>query len=276
MIFLGYCRELIRQLKVDICPSALVSKWDILPSEVPHENYLVLDISNQSIHEMEIEYGPFKKIISIEPLDDCRIPVTVAKFPLKSDKNSLKSRQTACLQHLEETLHIKWNLPRLESRKGFVSLSDIKLDENMIASLELCPLIWTLTVNGVEPLGVEFESQLANLTVGHEIGLEMSVINRFNYPITAFFKVQVLLEETHFPEAAMVAVSQPESGPEVCQPEKEINHALVILPLTSGVYDVICSCSIVKIDNNDNSVVADINNDFVSNYPKIKLHINDN
>ena len=146
----------------------------------------------------------------------------------------------------------------------------------MIASLELCPLIWTLTVNGVEPLGVEFESQLANLTVGHEIGLEMSVINRFNYPITAFFKVQVLLEETHFPEAAMVAVSQPESGPEVCQPEKEINHALVILPLTSGVYDVICSCSIVKIDNNDNSVVADINNDFVSNYPKIKLHINDN
>ena len=74
----------------------------------------------------------------------------------------------------------------------------------------------------------------------------------------------------------MVAVNQPESRPEVCQPEKEINHALVILPLTSGVYDVICSCSIVKIDNNDNSVVADINNDFVSNYPKIKLHINDN
>ena len=34
----------------------------------------------------------------------------------------------------------------------------------------------------------------------------------------------------------------------------------------------------VKIDNfDDNSVVADINNDFlVSNYPKIKLHINDN
>merc|ERR1712083_781355 len=109
------------------------------------------------------------------------------------------------------------------------------------------------TVNGVEPLSVE-TSELSNLTVGQEIGLEMSVINRFNYPITAFFKVQVLLEETHFPEAAMGAVSQPESGLEICQPEKEI-----ILALTSGVYDVICSCSIVKIDNDDdNSVVTDI------------------
>merc|ERR1712183_510063 len=109
-----------------------------------------------------------------------------------------------------------------------------------MGSLELCPLIWTLTVNGVEPMGVETGSKLSNLTVGQEIGLEMSVINQFNYPITAFFKVQVLLEEkANFPEiAAMVAVSQP---------EKEINHALVILPLTSGVYDVICSCSIVKI-----------------------------
>ena len=59
----GHCRHLIRQLKVDISHSALVSKWDILPSEVPHENYLVLDISNQSIHEMEIEYGPARKMI---------------------------------------------------------------------------------------------------------------------------------------------------------------------------------------------------------------------
>ena len=59
----GHCRHLIRQLKVDIAHSALVSKWDILPSEVPHENYLVLDISNQSIHEMEIEYGPARKMI---------------------------------------------------------------------------------------------------------------------------------------------------------------------------------------------------------------------
>ena len=104
-----------------------------------------------------------------------------------------------------------------------------------------------------------------------------TVINQFKYSITAFFKVQVLLEDQalNFPDA-MVAVSQPESGRMVCRPEQQINHALVILPLTSGVYDVICSCSIVKIDNdNTDSSVAE-NNDFVSNYPKIKLHINDN
>jgi hypothetical protein len=199
----------------------------------------------------------------------------VAKFPLKSNDNSLKARQKACLQHLEETLHIKWNLPRLDTRGGYVSLRDIKLDDTMISSLELCPLSWTMTVNGNEPTSLG--QQLPNLIVGHEICLEMSVINQFNYSITAFFKVQVLLEDQalNFPDA-MVAVSQPELGRMACLPEHQINRALAILRLTSLVYDVICSCSIVKIDyDNTDSSVAE-NNDFVSNYPKIKLHINDN
>ena len=141
----------------------------------------------------------------------------------------------------------------------------------MISSLELCPLVWSLTINGVEPLGT---NEIPNLNVGHELCFEMSVINQFSYTITAFFNVQVLLDGQT--TDAMMALSQTESGTVLCQPEQKIQHSLEILPLTSGVYDVICSCSIVKIDNNDNSVVADINNDFVSNYPKIKLHINDN
>ena len=119
--------------------------------------------------------------------------------------------------------------------------------------------------------------QLPNLFLGHKLFLESSVIYSFHCALhTNFFKVQMLEDQAlNFPDT-MVAVSQPELGRMVCGPEQQINHALVILPLTSGVYDVICSCSIVKIDNdNTDSSVAE-NNDFVSNYPKIKLYINDN
>lgn len=256
----GYRRELVKTLKIDICPSALVGKWDILPSEVQHENYLVLDISNQSIHEMELEYGENKKIISIEPTDECRIPVPVPKFPLQS-QDSLKSRQMDCLKHLEETLHIKWSLPRLENRHGIVCLREIKLDEQMISSLELCPLEWQLKINAQEVTGA-----VLNLSLGAEIKLEMSVKSQFNLPIKAKFSVEFLLEETNFPDG-MVVISQPESETQDCQPEHLLNHSVVVLPLTSGVYDVICSCSILKNDNQSDY--------YVSKYPKIKININD-
>ena len=142
----------------------------------------------------------------------------------------------------------------------------------MISSLELCPLVWSLTINGVEPLGT---NEIPDLNVGHELCLEMSVINQFSYTITAFFNVQVLLDGQT--TDAMMALSQTESGTVLCQPEQKIQHSLEILPLTSGVYDVICSCTIVKINSEEKQTRDSLtdNNDFVSNYPKIKIHIND-
>jgi hypothetical protein len=79
--------------------------------------------------------------------------------------------------------------------------------------------------------------QLPNLFLGHKLFLERSVIYLFNYSITTFFKVLFLLEDQalNFLDA-MVVVSQPESDRMVCRPEQQINHALVIIPLTSGVY----------------------------------------
>ena len=260
----GYLRELVKTLKVDICPSALVSKWDILPSEVLQENYLVLDISNQCIHEMEIEYGPQKKLISIEPQDDCRIPVPVQKFAMQQQQQKsqmMKERHKFCLQYLEENLHIMWSLPRLQSRFGKVSLKDIKLDDNMISSLELCPLEWWLTINEAEPLAC----QPQNLTIGQVVTLQMSIKNMFEYSVKAVFKVDIVLEDSIFSEQ-FVAVSQPESEMKMCKPKEKILHSTAMLPLVSGTYDVICSCTIYN-DTKDNL--------YVSYYPKINLHIND-
>ena len=257
----GYLRELIKTLKLDICPSAVVSRWDILPSEVQQENYLVLDISNQSIHEMEIEYGPQKKLISIEPQDDCRIPVPVQKFAMQQKSQTLKERHRFCLQYLEDNLHIMWSLPRLQTRLGKVSLRDIKLDDNMISSLELCPLQWFFAINGAElSLGQPY-----NLSLGQVVTLEMSIKNMFEYSVKAVFKVEIVLEDSTLFSEQFVAVSQPESEMKLCQPMEKILHSTTMLPLVSGTYDVICSCSIFN----------DKNNLYVSYYPKISLHIND-
>ena len=78
--------------------------------------------------------------------------------------------------------------------------------------------------------------QLPNLFLGHKLFLESSVIYSFHCTLhTNFFKVQMLEDQAlNFPDT-MVAVSQPELGRMVSRPEQQINHALVILPLTSDV-----------------------------------------
>jgi hypothetical protein len=269
----GYLRELTRSLKVDICPSASVTKWDVLPAEVLNENYLVLDISNQSIHEMELEYGPQKKTLSMEPQDECRIPLPVSKFPQRP-KDNLKARQKACSDHLAKTVHIQWCLPRLNNRLGLVSLKDIKLDEDMISSLELCPLEWRLSMNGVTD---EVISGPQNMGLGEEFTLDLSVSNHFDFPVDGTFKVEVLLDEspTSFEAASEVLIvqSQPESATSVCQPGGLICHSTAILPLSSGTYDVICSCSIVKHNAHESGEETPFH--FVSKYPKIVVNINE-
>jgi len=274
---IGYMRELIRSLRVDICPSASVSKWDILPAEVQNENYLVLDISNQSIHEMELEYGPQKKTISMEPQDDCRIPVLISKFPQKSNEN-FRTRQQACSEYLQKAIHIQWSLPRLNNRKGFVSLRDIKLNEEMISSLELFPLEWKLTLDSKEP---QLNSHMIKL--GQEFLLQMTVTNRFDFAVSGHFSVEINLEEKSqsdlsfaFNTDQLVIQSQAESAACECQPGGLISHSSTVLPLSLGAYDVICKCSIVKVaaSDVDNSGEEDVFH-FVSKYPKINVHVTD-
>lgn len=42
----GYCRSTSVALTVEILPSVIITKWDVLPAETPSHCYLVLDILN--------------------------------------------------------------------------------------------------------------------------------------------------------------------------------------------------------------------------------------
>ena len=273
----GYFRELVRSIKVDICPSALVSKWDVLPAETLNENYLVLDISNQSIHEIEIEYGPQKKKLLMEPTDECRIPVPIKKFPAQDNnfKDSFKERQKSCLKYLEKSIHIKWTLPRLDDRNGLVSLREIKLDEDMISSLELCPLEWKLTLNGQDPMS---SNPPQTVMLGQECILEMSVTNHFEFDVDGHFNVEVQMEDKQQQEQhqKLIIQSQPQSRIVRCCSQSSMSHTSSLLPLVSGTYDVICSCSIVQVQKTKEAEETSTTVfQMVSKWPKITVQITD-
>ena len=74
-------RELVKKVKLALAPSAYVTQWDVMPSETLNKSYLVLDIENRTENEMEITYDPAKSL-SIEPGDECRIPLPVNCFEI--------------------------------------------------------------------------------------------------------------------------------------------------------------------------------------------------
>ena len=72
----NYYREVTKPFNMTIMPSAMVTKWDVLPSESSDKNFLVLDIINCSQNEMDLVYAESKKLV-IEPSDVCRIPLPI-------------------------------------------------------------------------------------------------------------------------------------------------------------------------------------------------------
>lgn len=76
-----YCRSTQVGVVVEVTPSMQVTRWDVLPAELPHQCYVVLDLLNCAAHEMDLHYTPTKHIL-IEAGDSCRVPVPVDRCPL--------------------------------------------------------------------------------------------------------------------------------------------------------------------------------------------------
>ena len=116
----GFCRSTSVSICVDILPSVIITKWDVLPAETPSHCYLVLDILNATSQEMELYYGSTKHI-AIEALDSCRIPVPVERCPLvklthiytendSTPEQQLEEIAKICSEHLASLVELKWTL----------------------------------------------------------------------------------------------------------------------------------------------------------------------
>ena len=130
----GYCRTCTVSLSVDILPSVVITKWDVLPAETPSHCYLVLDILNAAPHEMELHYSSTKHI-AIEALDSCRIPVPVERCPLSklthiyTDQGVGADQQMdeiarICSEHLASLVELKWTLSSSSGQHGGPEAAD--------------------------------------------------------------------------------------------------------------------------------------------------------
>ena len=76
---------------VEIIPSLLVTKWDALPAELPHQCYIVLDLLNTSIHEMDLHYTSNKHLL-IEAKESCRVPVPIDRCSVDQINKQLENQ----------------------------------------------------------------------------------------------------------------------------------------------------------------------------------------
>merc|ERR1719350_86247 len=139
----------------------------------------------------------------------------------------------------------------------------------MISSLELCPLEWKLTLNGQDP------AVNSNVMLGQECILEMCVINHFEFDVDGHFNVEVQMEDKQQQQEhqKLIIQSQPQSRIVRCCTQSSMSHTSSLLPLVSGIYDVICSCSIVQVMQTKDETTAVFQ--MVSKWPKITVQITD-
>lgn len=137
-----YCVALV----VEVSPSLIIAKWDVLPGESPNMCYLVLDILNATDHEMEVQYTVNKRIL-IEARDTCRIPVPVERCPL-SKLADLKEEEVevVCRQHIANLVDLRWSIVGTET-KGRTSLSSLSWNSDMLDMIRMSPIQWEISLN---------------------------------------------------------------------------------------------------------------------------------
>ncbi|XP_023236924.1 trafficking protein particle complex subunit 9-like isoform X1 [Centruroides sculpturatus] len=170
-----YCRHCSVAITVEILPSLVISKWDVLPADMPSQCYLVLDILNASNYEMELQYSTNKKIL-IEAKDTCRIPVAVERCPpvaFHQDGDGNETTiQSLCHQHLVNLVDLNWTLPTI-GISGRASIVDVTWTESMMDVIMISPIHWEMMLNGHE-FKVEEEF---NFIVGELVVLNITIHN---------------------------------------------------------------------------------------------------
>ncbi|XP_072145254.1 trafficking protein particle complex subunit 9 isoform X1 [Dermacentor andersoni] len=142
-----YCRQQGLALTLQVQPSLLISGWDVLPAQEPTQCHLVLDLRNETEHELELLADDERQPLLLEAKDCCRIPVTVQRCSADSWPCAEKLAEVACRQHLRDTVMLRWWLPSLE-RGGEASLDEVPWTSHMLDTIIQSPLQWEVQVDG--------------------------------------------------------------------------------------------------------------------------------
>ncbi|XP_066984231.1 protein brunelleschi [Macrobrachium rosenbergii] len=244
-----YCRTTQLAISVDVTPSLLVTRWDVLPAELPHQCYVVLDLLNCATQEMDLHYTPTKHIL-IEAGDSCRVPVPVDRCPLAiltqgdKDGESGVSWSSVLGNHVASLVELRWTQGPNDT-PGRASLNGITFPPPTHDLITMAPIHWDVQVNGEDVVGGTENSAL----VGQTLELSVGVTNTSGAPLpplslrlTAFQDHQ----NGHFNyrlDAKMSITGAPKlTTPQLAEGE-EFRHRCGLVFFTAGVYKVEVTCS---------------------------------
>ncbi|KAL1123080.1 hypothetical protein AAG570_002168 [Ranatra chinensis] len=178
----GYCRTAVVTINVDITNSILISNWDVLPSEICTQFYMVLDVVNMTNQEVEVKYTANKSIL-IEENETCRVPVPVDRCPLSkiaSCEESIKEivdLNSTCCEHIASLVEVVWEMG---TRRGKASLQGITLSMQMLDIVRMSPITWEVSINGSVVNGV---GSPISISLGDCVQLSVVARNSLSWPL---------------------------------------------------------------------------------------------
>ncbi|CAM1328735.1 TRAPPC9 (predicted) [Pycnogonum litorale] len=177
-----YSRQCAVAINVEVIPSMVITKWDVLPAETASHCYLVLDILNTTSHEMEVQYTDDKRML-IEAHETCRVPVPIERCPLAKlsvDNSCSKSSspQEICRQYVSDLVNLKWSLPSVDIN-GVASISNITWTPKMLDVICMSPICWELSLND-EAYKMQNEN---TFQLGELITIGVAIVNQSDKPL---------------------------------------------------------------------------------------------
>ncbi|KAK8728604.1 hypothetical protein OTU49_009040 [Cherax quadricarinatus] len=243
------CRSTQLLINVEVTPSLLVTRWDVLPAELPHQCYVVLDLLNCASHEMDLHYTPTKHIL-IEAGDSCRVPVPVDRCPLATLTQDASENETGwgwstvLGGHVASLVELQWTLGPSDT-PGRASLAGITFPPSTHDLITMAPIHWDVQVDGLDVLGGTENSGVVGRTLELRVGITNTsgaTLPPLSLRITAFQDHQ----NGHLNyrlEAKMTTTGATKlTTPQLAEGE-EFQHCCGLVFFTSGVYKVEVTCS---------------------------------
>ncbi|XP_045585316.1 protein brunelleschi isoform X2 [Procambarus clarkii] len=242
-----YCRSTQLVINVEVTPSLLVTRWDVLPAELPHQCYVVLDLLNCASNEMDLHYTPTKHIL-IEAGDSCRVPVPVDRCPLATLTQDASESGWGWSRvlggHVASLVELQWTLGPHDT-PGRASLAGITFPPSTHDLITMAPIHWDVQVDGQDVLGGTENSGV----VGRTLELRVGITNTSGAPLPPLSLRLTAFQDhqnghlNYRLEAKMTTTGAAKlTTPQLAEGE-EFRHCCGLVFFTAGVYKVEVTCS---------------------------------
>ena len=120
-----------------------------------------------------------------------------------------------------------------------------------------------------------------NVSLGQSVALDLSLRNDFEFEIRGEFRIDCYLQGQRCSQVsdALVLMTQCESEGQTCSPGAHLSHSTSMLPLASGSFELVVTCTLEKTSSSAMTTTTMCHNEtsfsFISKYPKINIIVND-